>query len=678
MIKTAIKHSAVRFAVRGYIRKKRRRLKDNYPVRERMNIRMAEMLLEAYSRRRTTILSGFFFPAELAHAYGVTPLFTESIAAITAGSGFGVRALETAEARGHSRDGCSFHRVTLGAALNDYLPKLKLVVATSHLCDGQNKALEELAEHCRAPYFLLDVPQENNEASVDYLAGQLGEIESQMARITGSRATSDDWKRIFALSNKTRELMIRVNELRRARPSPMFGKAAFNTFFQALLMFGTAFLHDCYRDLETELKEKLDSTRNDGERFRIIWLLSYPYFRGNFTNYLEKDLGIHAVAEELSVVHWSPLDPQKPVRSLARRILENPQLGPVTNRIGVVENLVRDYSADGVIHFSHWGCRQGCGGVRPIRDALARINVPFLELDGDCIDDRNYSEGQTRTRLEGFVELMEKKKGKVNEIKVSKDKLYLGIDIGSLSAEAVVIDGSGRIVSQEIVLTGASSRRAAERLREGVFENGDFDGKIAACVATGYGRGAVDYADKQITEISCHARGIAHQLKGVRTIVDIGGQDTKAIAVEPDGAVTSFVMNDKCAAGTGRFVEVMARTLEIDLEDFGPYALRAGRSVTISSMCTVFAESEVVSLIAEGLPEEEIARGVCDSIASRTSSLLERVGRKQKVAMSGGVAKNVGVVKALERILGFHLVLPAEPQTIGALGAALIARDLDQ
>ena len=312
--------------------------------------------------------------------------------------------------------------------------------------------------------------------------------------------------------------------------------------------------------------------------------------------------------------------------------------------------------------------------MRPIADAMRRLGVPFLDLDGDSIDVRNYSEGQTRTRLEGFVELMERGTRRGREV-ARKDALFLGIDIGSLSAEAVAVDAAGRIVAQELILTGASSRRAAERLEELVLEGNGLRGRIDACVATGYGRGAVAYADKRITEIACHARGMAHRVGGVHTIVDIGGQDTKAMAVEPDGTVRSFLMNDKCAAGTGRFLEVMARTLEIDLEEFGPRARAARRAVAVSSMCTVFAESEVVSLIAEGAPIEEIARGVCDSIAARTAALLARVGKEKKIAMSGGVARNVGVVKALERALGTRIVIPSEPQMIGALGAALLARD---
>jgi predicted CoA-substrate-specific enzyme activase len=194
-------------------------------------------------------------------------------------------------------------------------------------------------------------------------------------------------------------------------------------------------------------------------------------------------------------------------------------------------------------------------------------------------------------------------------------------------------------------------------------------------VATGYGRVAVEFADTQVTEISCYARGIHHLYPEVMTVIDIGGQDSKVVAVGPGGKPLDFAMNDKCAAGTGRFLEVIARAMELDLEDMGPNALRARRAADISSTCTVFAESEVVTLVAEGVPREEIVAGICRSIARRVGGMARRVGVEPPVAFAGGVAKNVGVVRALEEVLGETLIVPEEPQIVGALGAALVARD---
>jgi predicted CoA-substrate-specific enzyme activase len=194
-------------------------------------------------------------------------------------------------------------------------------------------------------------------------------------------------------------------------------------------------------------------------------------------------------------------------------------------------------------------------------------------------------------------------------------------------------------------------------------------------VATGYGRIAIDYADSQVTEITCYARGINQLHPEVRTIIDIGGQDSKAISVDKEGRVVDFLMNDKCAAGTGRFLEVMAKALELEIGDLGDISLRATEMQQVSSTCTVFAESEVVTLVAEGVNREDIVAGLHAAIAKRIVSMVKRVGLSPPVGMAGGVAKNAGVVKAIEEEIGEPLVVPREPQIVGALGAAIVAME---
>ncbi|SMC23984.1 benzoyl-CoA reductase, bcr type, subunit D [Desulfacinum hydrothermale DSM 13146] len=273
------------------------------------------------------------------------------------------------------------------------------------------------------------------------------------------------------------------------------------------------------------------------------------------------------------------------------------------------------------------------------------------------------------------MELLKTRSGKQEKTGVSGDGLFAGIDIGSTTAKAVVVDSQGRILAHTMGHTGASARRAAASLRVFLEEVSQRHGPVRRCVATGYGRKAGDFADEQVTEITCHARGMWHLFPDVRTIIDIGGQDTKAIAVNDRGEVLNFLMNDKCAAGTGRFLELMARALEMDIEELSVLGARASRSVPISSVCSVFAESEVVSHIAEGHAVGAICRGICESVAERTAALLKKVGHRPVVAMTGGVAKNAGVVKALERRLACRISMAQDPQIIGALGAALIARE---
>jgi predicted CoA-substrate-specific enzyme activase len=251
----------------------------------------------------------------------------------------------------------------------------------------------------------------------------------------------------------------------------------------------------------------------------------------------------------------------------------------------------------------------------------------------------------------------------------------VGIDIGSTSGEALILDGD-KVLAWSIVDTGYNSgRAAAQALDVALAGSGLARDQLNPIVSTGYGRNAVAFADQQMTEISCYARGIHHLYPQVQMVIDIGGQDSKVVAIGPGGRPLDFAMNDKCAAGTGRFLEVMARALQLELTELGPCALHARRAADISSTCTVFAESEVISLVAEGVDREEIVAGLCRAIARRVGAMARRVGVEPPVAFAGGVAKNIGVVRALEEVLDEPLIVPEEPQIVGALGAALVARD---
>jgi predicted CoA-substrate-specific enzyme activase len=251
--------------------------------------------------------------------------------------------------------------------------------------------------------------------------------------------------------------------------------------------------------------------------------------------------------------------------------------------------------------------------------------------------------------------------------------LYAGIDIGSLSTDVVLLDPERNVLGSAITATGASTRKAAgEALRTALSAAGAEEGDIVCTVATGYGRERIESADLRVTEITCHARGARHLFPGVLTVLDIGGQDCKVIRLSHDGRVADFAMNDRCAAGTGRFLEVMARTLEMDLEQMGVRSLRASRSLPVSSTCTVFAESEVVSLIASGSAPDDIAWGVHLAVSERIAALAERIGIAPPVVMTGGVAMNPAARKALEERFRVRLLVPREPQLAGALGAALL------
>jgi len=255
--------------------------------------------------------------------------------------------------------------------------------------------------------------------------------------------------------------------------------------------------------------------------------------------------------------------------------------------------------------------------------------------------------------------------------------IFAGIDVGSLSTDCVIINEKEEILSYSITETGANSTEAAEKSLEEALARGAVQrDKVKSIVATGYGRISVPFAGKRVTEISCHALGACKLFPDTRTVVDIGGQDSKVIRVGQGGKVLDFTMNDKCAAGTGRFLEVMASKLQVPLDEMGSLSVKANGEVRISSVCTVFAESEVISLVAQNHPKEEIIRGIHRAIVNRVWSMVKALGVEREVAMSGGVAKNRGVVAFLEEKLGHPIHVYKEPQIVGGLGAALHAKRL--
>lgn len=254
-------------------------------------------------------------------------------------------------------------------------------------------------------------------------------------------------------------------------------------------------------------------------------------------------------------------------------------------------------------------------------------------------------------------------------------KATVGIDIGSTATKAVLLV-DGRIAGQVVIATGWDPRQAGRDAFDSLLEcSGLSEDDVNAVVGTGYGRVSLPFADRRVTEVTCHARGAEYMVPGSRLVVDIGGQDSKFIALDGRGHVTDFIMNDKCAAGTGRFLQVMAGVLDMSLDELGELALTSEPAV-ISSMCTVFAESEVIGLLARGVDKGAIAAGVVQSIAKRLPTLLGRMPQVSQITFTGGLATNPAICRRIEQCLGLPLQVPQFPQVAGALGAALIASEL--
>ncbi len=338
------------------------------------------------------------------------------------------------------------------------------------------------------------------------------------------------------------------------------------------------------------------------------------------------------------------------------------------------DELIERYaqSVDGIIYHTVQFCDNYSYEYAWLKKILDK---PLLQLETDYT---KQSYGQVLTRIEAFLESLSPSFCQNDIIRKGEtDNMYvMGIDSGSTSTNAVIMDKNRKIVASSVVRTGAKSGESAQRILKEVLEKaGCTREDIAWIVSTGYGRVSIPFADENVTEISCHGRGAHYFNPAVRTILDIGGQDSKAIKLNEAGEVSDFVMNDKCAAGTGRFLEMIARSLEIDVDELGPIALQSTEEIEITSMCSVFAESEVISLIANNKEKSDIANGICRAIANKAFSLLKRVGMEEEFMMTGGVAKNPGVVKAVEDKIHAKLYICEEPEIVGATGAALYALD---
>ncbi|MFN3283710.1 MAG: acyl-CoA dehydratase activase [Pseudothermotoga sp.] len=295
---------------------------------------------------------------------------------------------------------------------------------------------------------------------------------------------------------------------------------------------------------------------------------------------------------------------------------------------------------------------------------LRKIKMPFVVIENDMTPQLN---AQIKTRIQALMEFSINKGNGCEKM----FHLFVGIDSGSTTTKIAVIDAEKRLVYKNVVKTGAYPAVTAKKLYDDVVEKFKTPRERIYLVCTGYGRTALDFANEKITEITCHAKGVHFLMPKVRTIIDIGGQDSKVIKIE-DGKVVEFAMNDKCAAGTGRFLEVMADVLDVPLQKIGGLSLQHSREIDISSVCTVFAESEVVSLRASGHKREDILYAIHKAIAKRIGAMYERVKGAPPVVLTGGVALNEGVKEALEKVLDIQITIPPEPILTGALGAAVM------
>ncbi len=366
------------------------------------------MMRQGCSRKRKVIWMSAFTPVELAYAMDAVPILPEIVAALVSYLGRAPTFLALGDSH-LSTDVCSFYRCALGLVLEDLLPPPDVIVSCSYLCDGANKFFSYLSKKYGCPHLLLDPAYGNGQGAVAYVRGQLHHLLEDMGSVLGQRVNLERLREVVRLSNKARTNAERVNKARMARPAPFPGSEGLSYvagmgFCSPGSAWGVRFFESLAVDLNNRTKVKHGYLPQ--ERHRILWLHHIrPYYRNDIFEFLSSR-GVAVCFEEANYLYYPPLDPDNPLDSLVKKVLSNVWRGPLERRIQAVLAMVRDYKADAVIHFSHWGCRQSCGGAAVIGEVLKQRGIPYMVLYGDGADPDNNFPGQTRTRLQAFAEML--------------------------------------------------------------------------------------------------------------------------------------------------------------------------------------------------------------------------------------------------------------------------------
>ncbi len=353
------------------------------------------------------VLTSLFAPTELVYAFGLVPFSLEMFSGLAAAIGIAPAMLGRSDGLWISTDLCSFHRAYMGLADAGLIPKPLFLLATSFTCDGTFKSFSMVSHRLESPLLFLDSPYEDSEEGVRYLAGQLVRTKERMEEITGRKLRSEDLERSFSHSNSAREVFVRIGEARKASPPVAYGE----DFMKLVLVWGNLFGNSKGKKVFSGYLDEIERRRAAGDfvpqaKRRILWLHLKPYFENDLVGYVEREHGAVVVFEEINQVYWDALDIRAPWESLARRLLNNYWVGPLHRRLYKISRMIDEYRVDGVIHFAHWGCRQSNGAVRLIKDAVLKKGVPFLNIDADCVEEKNLADGQMKTRIDGFMELL--------------------------------------------------------------------------------------------------------------------------------------------------------------------------------------------------------------------------------------------------------------------------------
>jgi len=373
---------------------------------------LGNLLLKAYRKESIVGFRSIILPSEIFYALDAIPLCVESFSAMLADAHLSSQMLNVSEEHHYSKDICSFLRCTAGMAIENILPTPDFLICTSYYCDGCPKLFKTLAKKYKKNCFILDIPYNyNTQEAVDYLAKQIEDMVKELEKIIGRKMNPDKLAETIKLSNEAREYFLKVNELRKNIPSPMLGGEAIDYAVMLAFTWGSKEMVDVCKLLYEELYERVKQNNNTNskqvnKKIRLLWRHLRPYYNDELIDFIENKCGVEIAFEEINYIHWDKMDPFDPYRSLARKLLANPPVGHFEHWLEATHNFIKWYKIDGVISFNHWGCRQLSSGTGILKGSLEKEGIPFLEIDGDCIDSRDYSSQQLKTRVYAFVEMI--------------------------------------------------------------------------------------------------------------------------------------------------------------------------------------------------------------------------------------------------------------------------------
>lgn len=371
----------------------------------------ARLFRKAYGEDAVVAWRSPFVPTEIFYAMDIIPLCIEAFSSMLAGSLLSAKTLNTADDAFYSKDVCSFLRCAVGAAIEDYLPTPDFLACTSYYCDSGGKTFDNLSKKYKKDYFFLDIPYHyNNKEAVDYLAKQIEKMVEAIGQRIGKKMDLDKLAETIQYSNEARKYFAKVNELRKSMPSPMLGGEAIDYAILVANTWGTREIIEAYKALYEELQEKVKNNISavKGEEYRILWRHLRPYYNNNIIDYLENQCKAIIAFEEINYLLWDEMDPKEPYRSLACKIFANPGIGHIEHWINNTLNSIEAYHIDGIVEFAHWGCRHLNSAAQILRDELQKIGIPILVLDSDCIDGRDYSSEQIKTRIDAFLKTLKR------------------------------------------------------------------------------------------------------------------------------------------------------------------------------------------------------------------------------------------------------------------------------